>query len=47
MPENKQSLKENVTAKFVAGDIVELKTIFLYTCTESMVSWDYTFSINS
>ena len=36
-----------ISTKFVLGDITQLKTMFIYQCVESRVSWDKRFNIKS
>ena len=34
-----------ISTKFLLGDITQLKTMFIYQCVESRVSWDKRFNI--
>ena len=36
-----------ISTKFVLGDITQLKTMFIYQCVESRVSWDKRFNIKN
>ena len=36
-----------ISAKFMVGDITQIKTSFLYKCIQTRVSWDNKFNINN